>query len=53
MMTAFHDQILMWLFGGVLCLLVILTFIGRALKRRHNPNISRSTINNFNAQIGA
>jgi len=40
MMTAFHDQILMWLFGGVLCLLVILTVIGRDLKRRYNSHIS-------------
>ena len=53
MLTAIHDPILMWLFGGVLSLLVILTVIGSALKRRHNWNISRSTIDNFNAQIAA
>jgi len=53
MLTAIHDPKLMWFFGGVLCLLVILTAIGRALKRRHNSNISRSTIDNFNAQIAA
>ena len=53
MMTAIHDPILIWFFGGVLCLLVILTVIGRVLKRRHNSNISRSTIDNFNAQIAA
>ncbi|HTB95092.1 MAG TPA: phosphatidate cytidylyltransferase [Candidatus Sulfotelmatobacter sp.] len=53
MMTAIHDSILMGLFGGVLCLLVILTVIGRVLKRRHDSNISRSTIDNFNAQISA
>jgi len=53
MLTAIHDPILMWLFGGVLSLLVILTVIGSALKRRHKWNISRSTIDNFNAQIAA
>ncbi|HEV2102742.1 MAG TPA: phosphatidate cytidylyltransferase [Candidatus Acidoferrum sp.] len=53
MLTAIHDSTLMWLFGGVLSLLVILTVIGSALKRRHKWNISRSTIDNFNAQIAA
>lgn len=53
MLTAIHDPILMWLFGGVLSLLVILTVIGSALKRRHKWNISRSTTDNFNAQIAA
>ena len=53
MLTAIHDPILMWLFGGVLSLLVILTVIGSALKRRHNWNISRATMDNFNAQIAA
>ncbi len=53
MMTAIHDPTLMWLFVGVLCLLVILTAVGRTLKRSHNWNISRSTIDNFNAQIAA
>jgi len=53
MMTAIHDSILMWLFGGVLCLLVVLTIVGSALKRSHNLNVSRVTIDNFNAQIAA
>jgi phosphatidate cytidylyltransferase len=53
MMTAIRDPVLMGLFGGVLCLLVILTVIGRALKRRHDSNINRSTIDNFNGQIAA
>jgi phosphatidate cytidylyltransferase len=53
MMTAIHDSILMWLFGGVLCLLVVLTIVGSALKRSYNSNVSRVTIDNFNAQIAA
>lgn len=53
MLIAIHDPILMWLFGGVLSLLVTLTVIGSALKRRHKWNISRSTTDNFNAQIAA
>jgi phosphatidate cytidylyltransferase len=53
MLATFHDPILMWLFGGVLCLLVILTVVGRALKQSHNSNVSRVTIDNFNAQIAA
>jgi phosphatidate cytidylyltransferase len=53
MLAAIHDSILMWLFGGVLCLLVVLTIVGSALKRSHNSNVSRSTIDNFNAQIAA
>ncbi|HET6930251.1 MAG TPA: phosphatidate cytidylyltransferase [Candidatus Acidoferrum sp.] len=53
MVTAIHDSILLWLFGGVLCLLVILTVVGRALKRSHNSNVSRVTVDNFNAQIAA
>jgi phosphatidate cytidylyltransferase len=53
MVTAIHDPKLMCLFGGVLCLLVILTVVGRALKRRQNSIINRATIDNFNAQIAA
>ena len=53
MMIAIHDSILMWLFGGVICLLVVLTIVGRGLKRSQNSNVSRVTIDNFNAQIAA
>jgi phosphatidate cytidylyltransferase len=53
MLAAFHDPQLVWLFGGVLCLLLILTVIGRVLKQRQNSGVSRSTIDNFNSQIGA
>jgi len=53
MPAAIHDFKLMLLFGGVLCLLVILTVIGRILKQDHNSMVSRSTAENFNAQIAA
>jgi phosphatidate cytidylyltransferase len=53
MLAAIHDFKLMLLFGGVLCLLVILTVVGRALKQNQNSKVSRSTIDNFNAQIAA
>ena len=53
MMTAIHDSILVWLLAGVLCLLVILTVVGHVLRRSQNANISRSTVDNFNAQIAA
>lgn len=53
MVAAIHDLKLMLLFGGVLSLLVILTVIGRVLKQGHSSHVSRSTIDNFNAQIAA
>jgi phosphatidate cytidylyltransferase len=53
MLRAIHDPLLMWLFGGVLCLLVVLTVIGRALRQNPESNVSRSTIDNLNAQIAA
>ena len=53
MLAAIHDFKLMALFGGVLCLLVILTAVGRFLRKDHSSNVSRSTIDNFNAQIAA
>jgi phosphatidate cytidylyltransferase len=53
MLAAMSDFKLMWLFGGVLCLLVILTVIGRALRQNPKSSVSRSTIDNFNAQIAA
>src|SRR5208337_2038969 len=53
MLAAIHDPKLMWLFGAVLCLLVILTVIGNVLKRRHDSDLNRSTIDNFNAQTAA
>ena len=53
MFAALHDAKLMWLFGGVLCLLIISTLVGRILKNRRWTNISRSTIDDLNARIRA
>jgi phosphatidate cytidylyltransferase len=53
MLAAIHDFKLTLLFGGALSLLVILTVIGRILKQDHNSMVSRSTADNFNAQIAA
>jgi len=52
MFAAIHDAKLMWLFGGVLCLLIISTLVGRILKNRRT-NISRSTIEDLNARVAA
>jgi phosphatidate cytidylyltransferase len=53
MLQAFHDAKLMWLFGGVLGLLVLSTFIGDVLRERHREDSSRATIDNLNARIRA
>ena len=53
MFAAIHDAKLMWLFGGVVCLLIISTLVGRILKNRRWTRISRSTIDNLNARVGA
>jgi len=53
MLEAFRDPKLVWLFGGVLCLLVVSSLIGRILRRRQKPGVSRTTIDNLNARIGA
>ena len=53
MLAALGDRQLMWLFGGVLCLLVLSSLIGGILKRRHRPDASRATIDNLNARIRA
>jgi phosphatidate cytidylyltransferase len=53
MFEALHDAKLDWLYGGVLFLLLLSTFIGRTLKRRHRTDPSRTTIDNLNARIRA
>src|ERR1700739_4015187 len=53
MFEAFHDAKLMWLYGGVLFLLLVSTVIGRILKSRHRADASRATIDNLNARIPA
>ena len=53
MLQAIHDPKLMWLFGGVLCLLAISSLIGGILKARHRSDASRPTIDNLNARTRA
>ena len=53
MFPAFHDSKLVWLYCGVLSLLVVSTLIGQALKARRSTDASRSTIDNLNARIRA
>jgi len=53
MLPAIHDTKLVWLFGGVLLLLIVSTIIGRWLKRRRKGEASRATIENVNARIRA
>jgi len=53
MLEAIHDAKLVWLYGGVLFLLLISTLIGRILKSRHRADASRTTIDNLNARIRA
>lgn len=53
MPQAFHDAKLMWLFGGVLLLLLVSSFVGKVLKSRSKTDASRATIDNLNARIRA
>jgi len=53
MLQALHDAKLMSLFGGVLFLLIVSSFVGKILKSRSKTGSSRATIDNLNARIGA
>lgn len=53
MPLAFHDSTFLLLFGGVLCLLIIFSLVGRILKNRRDRDTSRSTIDTLNARIRA
>jgi phosphatidate cytidylyltransferase len=53
MLQAFHDAKLMGLFGGVLFLLIVSSFIGKVLKSRSKTDASRATFDNLNARIRA
>src|SRR5574340_143665 len=53
MFEAIHDTGLMWMYGGVLLVLVVSTWIGKILKRRRKDDANRSTIDNLNARIRA
>ncbi len=53
MPLAFHDSTFLLLFGGVLCLLIIFSLVGRVLKNRRERDTNRSTIDTLNARIRA
>jgi phosphatidate cytidylyltransferase len=53
MIQAIHDAKLVWLYGGVLFVLLISALIGGILKNRHRTDASRTTIDNLNARIRA
>jgi phosphatidate cytidylyltransferase len=53
MFAALHDKTLVWLYCGVLFLLLVSTVIGNILKSRHRTDASRTTIDNLNARIRA
>jgi phosphatidate cytidylyltransferase len=53
MLQGIHDTKLMWLYGGVLFLLVLSSLIGSILKSRTKSEAGRSTIDNLNARIRA
>ncbi len=53
MFAAAHDQKLMLLFGGVLCLLILSSVVGNILKSRRDTESGRTTIDNLNSRIRA
>jgi len=53
MFQAIHDAKLVWLYGGVLFLLLISTVIGGILKSGRRTDASRTTIDDLNARIRA
>jgi len=53
MMQALHDPKLLWVFGSVLFLLILLGFIGDIQKERLRNDADRSTIDNLIARISA
>lgn len=53
MPQALHDLKLMWLFGGVLCVLIVFNIVGDVLKEQHRTDTSRRTIDNLNGSIRA
>jgi phosphatidate cytidylyltransferase len=53
MFSAIHDSKLMELFGGVLLLLLVSSFVGGILKHRAKTEGRRATTNNLNVRIRA
>ncbi len=52
MLTTLHDPKLLWLFGGVVCVLLISSVIGDKLRSRRTTEDSRSTIDTLNDRLG-
>jgi phosphatidate cytidylyltransferase len=50
-MTPFHKAL--WVFGGVLVVLIVASIIGALLSRRARTEKSRATIDNLNARVNA
>ena len=50
MLNAIRDPQLLWLFGGVLALLVVASAVGALLARAARSDASRAVINNLNAR---
>ncbi|MGH2616806.1 MAG: phosphatidate cytidylyltransferase, partial [Thermomicrobiales bacterium] len=50
MLNALRDPELLWLFGGVLAVLVVASAIGTALARTVTSAASRAVIDNLNAR---
>jgi phosphatidate cytidylyltransferase len=53
MLEALRDAKLVWLFGGVVSLLVVSSIIGNVLRTRQKPGANHTTIDNLNARIRA
>ncbi len=53
MFQAIHDPKLMYLFGGVLALLILSSVVGNILKSRRETEARRNTIDNLNSRIRA
>lgn len=53
MLQAIHDAKFLWLYGGVVFLLVISTLVGGYLKKHPRIHISRNTVDNVNNRFRA
>ena len=53
MLEALRDPKLVWLFSGVVSLLVVSSIIGNVLRTRQKPGANHTTIDNLNARIRA
>ncbi len=53
MFSAVRDARLLWLYGGVVCLLIICSIVGNILKSRRTTDARRTTIDTLNARIRA